>query len=84
MRTYNMEQTLFKLQKKLKVKVGLQSSRYGGFYFENGKWVSAYDYDVHIEDLENGNAPESPGIMGGKNVKIDQRNLNHETERGLH
>jgi len=31
--------------------------------------VRIYHFDLHLEDLENGIAPESPGIFGGGFVR---------------
>jgi len=77
------QKILFDLQKRLNVKVGLQKP-YKESGFKYGNLERIYHYDLHIEDLENGIAPESPGIFGSNFGKIDQRELDRETLRGWH
>jgi len=96
--------TFHKNKKKLLSKGGKIRIRYidiGVVYSDDMKkalfTTRIYLFDIHLEDLENGIAPESPGIFGSQTIehktpgviiddsgKIDQRNLDCETERGLH
>jgi len=48
---------------------------------EKAKYAVIYYFDIHLEDLENGIAPESPGIFTG-DAKINQRELDNLTMRG--
>lgn len=43
---------------------------------------TVYLFDLHLEDLGNGIAPESPGIGSYSSPKIDQRALDRRTLSG--
>jgi len=84
--------TFHKNKKKLLAKGGKIRTRYidiNVVYSDDMKkqlfTTRIYLFDIHHKDWENGIAPESSGIFESKVFgKIDQRNLDRETESGLH